>query len=162
MEFIKRMRKREFIEMTLKTLMALFFSFVAIILMEGMIYGVELNALYKNATVAYTQSDKTIAYCIEVADDQYFVVYYNEGDENEWSASRSDLKTKEECEKITALEIVYHAPNAFKFSITPVHYAVMAVFVLAVSGYFVYRFIVLNNEYKKIIDKYEKEGIIEF
>ena len=162
MEFIKHMRKREFIEMTLKTIMALLVAFVAIILMEGMIYGVELNALYKNSTVGYTQSDKTIAYCIEIADDQYFVVYYNEGDVNEWSASHSDIKTREECEQITALEIVYHAPNAFVFSITPIHYVVMAVFILAVGGYFVYRFIALNNEYKRITDKYEKEGIIEF
>ena len=45
MEFINKMKKREFIEMGLKTLAAVFAAFLAIILMEGMIYGIQLNAL---------------------------------------------------------------------------------------------------------------------
>ena len=40
MEFIKTMKKREFIEMTLKTIAAICACFIAIILMEGMIYGI--------------------------------------------------------------------------------------------------------------------------
>lgn len=163
MEFIRRMRKREFVEMTLKTVIAVFTAFVAIILMEGMIYGIELNALYKNGRASSVQSDKTIAYCIEIEEDNYFVLYYNEGNGVEWSARSGDdnLLSKEECENLNVVNVVFHAPNAFIFSITPVHYVVMSVFVLIVCGYFVYRFIALNKEYNKIIDKFEKEGIIE-
>ena len=46
-----------------------------------------------------------------------------------------------------------HAPNAFKFSITPVHYVVMTVFVLGVAGFFTYKFIALTKEYKKIAEE---------
>ena len=52
MEFIKRMKKREFIEMGLKTLAAILAAFLAIILMEGMIYSIELNALKTKSKAA--------------------------------------------------------------------------------------------------------------
>lgn len=70
MDFIKRMKKREFIEMALKTICAILASFLAIILMEGMIYGIQLNALVKNgSSVTFITNDEktdgTIAYCIE-------------------------------------------------------------------------------------------------
>lgn len=155
------MRKREFTEMTLKTLIGVFMSFVAIILMEGMIYGIELNALYTNGSASYSSSETTTAYCIEVEEYRYFVVYHNPNtDGSEWSATAYTLISREDCENLSAT-VVYHAPNAFIFSITPVHYVVMAVFLLAVGGYFTYRFIKLKKEYTNIIDKYEKEGIIE-
>ena len=65
MEFIKRMRKREFVEMTLKTISAILAAFLAIILMEGMIYSIELNAIRNHSNVAVFYSDRTIVYCIE-------------------------------------------------------------------------------------------------
>ena len=71
MEFIKQMKKREFIEMSLKTLAALFAAFLAIILMEGMIYGIELNALKTKSTSSVATSDSTTAYCIKQEDDKY-------------------------------------------------------------------------------------------
>lgn len=171
MDFIKRMKKREFIEMTLKTICALLASFLAIILMEGMIYSIQLNALVKNGSNAIymINSDKTegtIAYCIERGENEdgetlYVVVAYNEGMDNEWSAASKDLKTREECEELNVVDVVFHAPNAFIFSITPVHYVVMVVFVLLVAGFFVYRFIVLNKSYKAIEDNFKKTGVIE-
>ena len=39
MDFIKKMKKREFIEMSLKTVAAVLSAFIAVILMEGMILG---------------------------------------------------------------------------------------------------------------------------
>ena len=62
--------------------------------------------------------------------------------------------------KLNAIPFTYL--NAFKFSITPTHYIIMAVFVLAVGGYFVYRFIKINNTYKQIVDEYNKTGTITF
>ena len=53
------------------------------------------------------------------------------------------------------------APTAFEFTITGVHYVVMAVFVLAVGGFFTYKFILLSKEYKKIEENYKKTGSIE-
>ena len=172
MDFIKRMKKREFIEMALKTVCAILASFLAIILMEGMIYGIQLNALVKNgSSVTFITNDEktdgTIAYCIERGENengetQYVVLAYNEGiQDNEWSCASGDLKTKEECEALAVREVVFHAPNAFIFSITPVHYVVMVVFVLLVAGFFVYRFIALNKSYKEIEDNFKKTGTIE-
>lgn len=161
MDFIKRMKKREFIEMALKTICAVLGAFVAIILMEGMIYGIEMNALKTNGSTASSSTDLTIAYCIEVDDDQYFIVYYNEGMPSEWSAVGSDIRTRAECENIAAKEIVFHAPSAFEFSITPIHYVIMSAFMLIVVGFFVYRFIILKKEYDTIEDNFKKTGNIE-
>ncbi len=166
MDFIKRMKKREFIEMALKTLCAMLASFLAIILMEGMIYGIELNALITKGSnaVSITNEDKTegtIAYCIKRGEDEYVVVCYNEGMDTEWSCASSTTYTKEECENLNVKKAVFHAPNAFIFSITPVHYVVMVVFVLIVAGFFVYRFVVLGKNYKEIENNFNKTGTIE-
>ena len=169
MEFIQKMKKREFIEMGLKTLAALLLAFIAIILMEGMIYGLQLNAYKTYATTANFDSDDTIAYCMKekthptTGEDLYFVLCYNEGDEFEWTAAKSDLRTREQCLELYAKEVVFRAPNAFEFSITSAtHYIVMGVFVAAVAGFFVYRFIRLAKEYKHIEENYKKNGTIEF
>lgn len=169
MEFIKKMKKREFIEMTLKTVAAMLACFIAIILMEGMIYSIKLNALKTkgNAHISYSQS--TIAYCVKEAEDKYYVLYYNEGLKNEddklieFTSSSKNYLTKAECEALEGTkvkEVVFGAPNAFKFSITGIHYAVMVVFVLIVGGYFAYRFVSLAQSYKKIEEEFKTTGII--
>ncbi|MBR4998338.1 MAG: hypothetical protein IKY10_00515 [Clostridia bacterium] len=173
MNFIKQMKKREFIEMGLKTLAAILAAFLAIILMEGMIYSIELNALKTKGNGYSITSGKTIAYCIEQEDDKYFVVYYNEGSAKEWSASSKSLLTKQQCLDLAnpqvqsqnssawVKEVHFNAPNAFKFSITPTHYIVMAIFIAGVAGFFVYKFFVLAKEYKTIEENFKKTGTIE-
>lgn len=165
MEFIKQMRKREFIEMGLKATAAILAAFLAIILMEGMIYGIELNALLTKGQSTMTDNGSTIAYCIEQDNGIYSVLYYNEGAAREWSAHNSQTMTLERIQSTdfqnSVKEVVMHAPNAFEFSITPVHYVVMALFVSAVAGFFVYKFIALKKEYIKIKDNFEKTGTIE-
>ena len=165
MEFIKTMKKREFIEMGLKTLAAILAAFLAIILMEGMIYSIELHALKTKSKNILTVSNQTILYCIEESEDQYFVIAYNEENKNPWSARSNDnLKTRAELEAMvgdTVKEVKFRAPTAFEFSITGVHYVVMAVFVAAVAGFFVYKFIALSKEYNKIETTFKKTGTIE-
>lgn len=169
MEFIKKMKKRENIEMSIKTIIAVLACFIAIILMEGMIYGIKLNSNKTNPNqTVLIQSQSTVAYCIKEANDKYFVLYYNKGMEkngatSDWTAQIDDFKTEEECKalKSQVKQVIFGAPNAFEYSIKPFHYAIIAVFVLGVSGYFVYRFIALNKEYKKIEDKFNKTGEIE-
>lgn len=164
------MKKREFIEMGLKTLTAVLAGFLAIVLMEGMIYSINLNALKTKGSSQLLNSASTIAYCIEQDEDKYFVIYYNKDSEKVWQAIRYDkdiktnYKTKEEClamEGSTVKEVVMHAPNAFEFSITWAHYIVMAVFMLAIGGFFTYKFIALNKSYKKLVEEYESTGTIE-
>ena len=170
MDFIKRMKKREFIEMGLKTLAAVLAAFLAIILMEGMIYGIKLNALKTTSKSSTTYPGSSIAYCIKESEDKYFVVYCNETKDAsgktvmEWSALEDDLKSKDKClemEGTKVKEVVFHAPNAFDFSITSSHYIVMAVFVSAIVGFFAYKFIVLAKAYKKTEEQFIKTGTIE-
>ena len=167
MNFIKQMKKREFIEMGLKALAALMAAFIAIILMEGMIYGINLKAI-KEQKHSMSTSSSTIAYCIEQGDDQYYVIYrYDPNPDNNddsdviWS-SNGQVYSKEDCTKanLTAGEIKFRAPTAFELTITPVHYVVMAVFVAAIAGFFVYKFVALSNLYKKVEEDFEKTGAI--
>ena len=168
MKFIKKMKLRENIEMTIKTVMALLVCFLAIILMESMIYGIQLNALKTKGNNKYLDANTTIAYCLEEEEDKYFVLYYNEdrvknGGSSNWSAQADTYLTKAECDSLTSQvkEVIFRAPTAFELSIDPIHYIVMGVLVAGVSGYFVYRFILLNKTYKQIEKKYNETGEIE-
>ena len=165
MEFINKMKKREFIEMGLKALAGLLAAFLAIILMEGMIYGIQLNAYKTSAKGSYSQSGSTIAYCIKEDDDKYFVLYYNENLNPQWYANKDIRLTEDECkalEKNTVAKVIMHAPSAFEFTINGIHYVVMAIFVAAVAGFFVYKFIALAKQYKKIEEEFKSTGTISF
>ena len=154
MEFIKKMKTREFIEMGLKTLTAICIAFIAIILMEAMIYNIQLNAFRnnQNGNGSAITGNGVVAYCIEEAEDKYFVLYHittEDEFEMEWRAKPNNelnLLTKAECEALKAsrTKVVYGAPSAFEFSITPIHYVVMAVLIAGVGGYFAYRFVICN------------------
>ncbi len=175
MEFINKMKKREFIEMSLKTVAAILAAFVAIILMESMIYGIYLNALKTNGDGETKVQGQTIAYCIKESEDKYFVIYHNDDPRTkgfhieEWTANSDKYLTKQECldlantelQAAPVKEVVFRAPNAFEFTITGTHYIVMAVFVLAIGGFFTYKFIALSKEYKRIEENYKKTGTIE-
>ncbi len=174
MEFINKMRKREFTEMILKAVIALFLSIIAIILMEGMIYGILLKAERKSDKTTVTTNTSTIAYCIKEGKDNYFVLLHNPDQDDpkvKWCSNEAYRGlTKEECESLTerrgiegpVKKVVFGAPSAFDFSITPRHYIVITIFLLAVSGFFVYKFVALNKEYKKIEAKFKETGTIEF
>ena len=75
MEFLKRMKSREIVEMSLKTIIAVFIGLVLIVLMEGMIYSIYMDKINDNTTSQYAAGD-CIAYCEEVGDDEY-KVYLN-------------------------------------------------------------------------------------
>ncbi len=170
MEFIKRMRKRENIEMGLKTAIAAFACFLAIILMCGMIYSIGIKSYMKYGKGSIATNTSTIAYCVEVEDDKYFVLYYNpENGSSRLTASAitdSNLKSKAECTKegLAVKEVVFGAPKAkiiLDEFVEGWHIAIVAVIVAGVMGYFVYRFIKLNLDYKKVVKKFEETGEIE-
>ena len=166
MEFINKMKKREFIEMGLKTLIAVLSAFLAIILMEGMIYGITLNQI-KSKTSETKINNSTIAYCLKEAEDKYVVIFKNYDEDTDtfvWTSMKDKTYTRAQCDAMAGndvKEVVFHAPNAFELSITsPIHYVVMAVFVSAVVGFFVYKFIKLSKDYEKIEDEFNKTGTI--
>ncbi len=162
MNFIKKMKKREFIEMSLKALASILIGFIAIILMEGMIYSILLNGACKNEggtiltptgeNVVYTQT----LYAIEEG-DKYKVLIHNIADDS-W-AGYGDLMTEEEISNYK--NMVKRAPTAFELSIEPWHYAIMAVVILGIGGLFTYKFIRLAKSYKDIEKEFKETGTIE-
>lgn len=164
MDFIKRMKKREFIEMTLKTIAAVFAFFVAVILMEGMIYGIEMRAV-RNKTTEISINTQTVAYAIKQGDDEYVVLCYNEGATNkkytDFSCKKDLTRTKAEVEAMNVTDIIWRAPTASEFSITWPHYVVIGVLAGGLIGFYAYRFIKLGKAYKKIEKEFETNGKIE-
>ena len=159
MDFIKRMKKREFIEMSLKTIAAFFGVLLAFLLLEGMIYGIKLSVLddFKGNTSAV--QSVTTAYCIKEDENSYFVIYHRE-DVDHWSAA---IKPKESCTEkgLTVKEVVFEAPSAFVFSVEGWHFIVLGVLIAGVGGFFAYRFVKLNSSYKKVEEQFLKDGTIE-
>ncbi|MBR6778689.1 MAG: hypothetical protein IKM43_00840 [Clostridia bacterium] len=164
MEFIKQMKKREFIEMTLKTIAAVLAAFLAIILMESMIYGINVNTLKTVEKNTTTHSSSTIAYCLKESDDKYFVIYYDETSQAQgealWFANANKYYTKAECDALKVKEVKYQAPSPFDFTITATHYVVMSVFVVAIGGFFAWKFVKLAKTYKDIEEEFNKTGTI--
>lgn len=170
MEFIKKMRKRENIEMAIKTAITVFACFLTVILMCGMIYSIGVNSFMKRGEGSIKLSTSTIAYCIEVEDDQYFVLYYNpDANKGETLSGRAisdtSLLTKEECETMESVkEVVFGAPPAhvvLDYLVKGWHIAIIAVVVAGVLGYCVFRFIKLGLDYKAVIKHFEETGEIE-
>ncbi|MBR2969438.1 MAG: hypothetical protein IKC49_00085 [Clostridia bacterium] len=175
MNFIKKMKVRELIEMSLKCFASILAAFLAIILMEGMIYGIMLNGVYSTTSSTFNPSS-TVVYAVKTSADEYDLIYKNLTEK--WKDSDndgvSDTKVdsyytwsikknvpKEDVENGTYYKFYDRAPNAFELSITPIHFVVMGIFVTAVSGLFVYRFIRLVKSYKDLEEEYKKTGTIE-
>ena len=162
------MKKREFIETALKAGAALLASFIAIILMECMIYGIYLNALNDETKNHSGYSSSSVVYAYEVSEGKYNLYtdldpynYGLEGWASELNITKAEFDAKIQNGTISADKIIYRTPNAFELSVEPIHYAVMAIFVLIVAGYFVYRFVRLNKSYKQIEDEFKRTGTIE-
>lgn len=171
MEFIKRLKKREFIEETIKMIICILTAVILICLMEGMITKVKLNIIMKQSRSVTKLNDTTIAYCIKEDEDKYSVVYHTEGLPYEWSCIPNTYKTEQECKNMQSLvidgvrvgevkEVKFRAPNALDLAITPNHYIIMSVLIAGVIILFVYRYISLSKCYKQIEKEYLETGKI--
>ena len=155
MEFLNKMKSRETTEMILKTIAAVIVGFILIFLMEGMIYGIYMNKIKDNTTSQYAASD-CIAYCEEIADDE-FRVYLHNTVSGSWHVKMLN-SSKAEIEATGYEKVVWDTPNPFDVSINGVHYVVMAVFIVAILGLYGWRVYKLNREYAGFAKKYNKTG----
>lgn len=73
MEFIKRMKKREFIEMSLKLTIALLVGIVLIFAMEAMIYGIHIKAMADKDSYGYNNS--SVEFYIEKVNKNSYNIY---------------------------------------------------------------------------------------
>ena len=157
MDFLKKMKSRELIEMGLKTILGVFAGLIMIILMEGMIFNIYMDKINSNKTAQCAASD-CVAYCEKVGDDE-FKIYLNDTRQGSWHIEMLN-STEEEILNSNYLEIVWDAPNAFDVSINYVHYIVMSTFIIAILGFYGWRFYKLHSEYKNLEKKLKKTGKI--
>ena len=157
MEFLKRMKSRERVEMSLKTIMGVIAGLILIILREGMIYSIYMNKIEENKATQYV-SGNCVAYCEEVEDEK-FKVYLHDTKFDSWQVLSSNY-TKEQIASAKYGDVVYRTPNAFDVSITGTHYIVMLIFEGIVLGFYGWRFYKLEKEYKGFEKKYKKTGKI--
>lgn len=157
MNFLKRMKTRERVEMSLKTIAAVIVGVALIFLMEGMIFSIYMTKINDNKTPQFIATT-CVAYCEEVGEDEY-KIYLHDTEYNSWSV-RSANFSKEQIEKSGYAEVVYSAPNAFDVSINTTHYIVMAVFIAAIIGFYGWRFYKLEADYKKLEKRLRVKGTI--
>jgi len=157
MNFLKKMKSREMVEMSLKTIFMVIVGIILIILMEGMIYNIYMNKINENTTTQSIPAQCTV-YCEQVDEDE-FKVYLHNTESGSWSV-KTLPESKTTIENAGYNEIVWRTPNAFEVSITGTHYVVMAVFIAGILGFYGWRFFKLNDEYKKFEKKYQKTGKI--
>ena len=252
MQFLKMMRKREFIEMGLKTAVGILLGIIAIFFMEAMIHNIYMNAIRDNKK--YTgQSSKAEYYIVENDDKTYDVYLHYNDDNGNWALKYDNISQEKLDEKLadsgdmfsyraqlykivakqdgqsdveytfgtnntsaysqvqtaystsnegvtfdlykkkeidddysqtanysnltyaqltnlfsqpgefkeySTIKIFWRAPNCFDVYMNGVHYAVMALFLLAIGGIFAWRFTLIAKEYKKLERKFQKTGKI--
>jgi len=157
MDFLKKMKSREMIEMGLKTIVAVIVGIILIILMEGMIYNIYMNKINDNKTSQYAVSD-CVAYCEKLEGDEYKVYLHNVISDS-WhvkliNSSKSDIENSD------YKDVKWNTPTAFDVSISGTHYIVMAVFIVAICGFYGWRFYKINREYIGFEKKLKKTGKI--
>ena len=157
MNFLKKMKSRERVEMSLKTIAAVIVGIALIFLMEGMIFSIYMAKINENKASQFIPT-YCVAYCEEIGENEY-KIYLHNTDHNSWSVRTSNF-TKEQIEKTGYGKIVYDAPNAFDVSINTSHYVVMAVFILAIIGFYGWRFYKLDTDYKKLEKRLKVKGTI--
>ena len=158
MQFLKKLKSREMLEMGLKSIMYVIIGIILIILMEGMIYSIYMDKIREN-TEKYKIAESSVLYCHEIAEDEYEIFVHNV-DIGSW-AIRATTATKAEIESEEGFkDIIYRKPNAFDVSITGTHYIVMTVFIVGILGFSGWSFYKLNREYIGFEKKLKKTGKI--
>lgn len=157
MDFLKKMKSREIIEMSLKTVVAVIVGLILVILMEGMIFGIYMDKIKENTASQYVPND-CVAYCEKVAQDEY-KVYLHNTTSNSWHIKQFN-SSKETIEDAGYEKVVWDTPNPFDVSITGTHYIVISVFIAGILGFYGWRFYKMNKEYSKMENKFKKTGKI--
>jgi len=84
MEFLKCMKKREYIEMGLKTAIGVILGIIVIFLMEAMICNIYLDAINNVSNYQYS-ADESVCYVIENKNDTYDIyLNYQPEDADVW------------------------------------------------------------------------------
>lgn len=155
MEFLNKMKKRDTLELVLKTIAVFIVTIMAILLMEAMIHGIYIKKIKDNVSGTTIPSQQTI-YCEEIEDGQYQI--YVHDPENETWHLLTGTRSKQWVETAGFKEVHFRQPNAFDVSITWVHYVVIGLVLVAVLAFYGYRFYILYKDYQKFEARLRKTG----
>lgn len=157
MEFLKKMKTRDTVEMVLKTIAAFILGIMLIFLMEAMIHGIYIRKVKEN-TSGTLIAEQSIVYCEEVENDQ-FRLYIHDLENDSWQVHATP-KSEAWVKSAGFKEVHFRIPNAFDISISGLHYVFMGIFLVAILGFYGYRFYRLNRDYAKFSAKLKKTGKI--
>lgn len=155
-EKLLKERKQGIIRLIFTSSISFIVAVLFVIALEGMIYGIYINAAKTTKSVAYSP-DTTIAYVDKNKEEgKYRVYYYNETYSPQWCSQLIDESERQNLENAVS-KVVNGAPSAFELSITPTHYVVIALFLGAVACFFVFKFVDFNNNFKLAKKELEKQ-----
>lgn len=101
MEFLNRMKKREYVEMGLKTAIGILLGIIVVFLMEAMIYNIYIDAI--KSTTKYSGKPEAAVYYVVENDNSTYDVYLHYDDENSnWALNYNDLSQDDFDEKMIA------------------------------------------------------------
>lgn len=89
MQFLKQMKKREFIEMGLKTAIGILLGIIVIFFMEAMIYSIHMKSIPNNKTFGGAPN-KAVYYVVE-DDANKFDIYVHHTDTDQWGLKSKDI-----------------------------------------------------------------------
>lgn len=101
MEFLNRMKKREYIEMGLKTAIGVLLGIIIIFLMEAMISGIYMDAIDKVKTFYSTTGD-SVYYVVDNKDSTYdvYINYKSSDGADTWARKYDNLSSDDYHEKM--------------------------------------------------------------
>ena len=101
MEFLNRMKKREYVEMGLKTAIGILLGIIVIFLMEAMIYNIYIDAI--NSATKYSGKPESAVYYVVDNNDSTYDIYLHYDDENSnWALNYNNLSQDDFDEKMIA------------------------------------------------------------
>lgn len=111
MEFLKRMKKREFIEMGLKTAIGILLGIIIVFLMEAMIYNIYIDAI-NSATKYSGKPENAVYYVVENGNNTYDIYLHYDDENSNWALNYNDLSQDDFNEKmITQRGELYNADS---------------------------------------------------
>lgn len=172
MEFLKHMKKREYIEMGLKTAIGVLLGIIVIFFMEAMICNIYMDAI-KDHPGSYPSTPEDSVFYVVKNDNKTYDIYLNYDPDgvdswvlhhDDYSQSSYDALWEEGVGELWKADnskngaVLNRKPNCFDIYMNGVHYAVMVVFILAIGGVYAWRFTLIAKEYKKLERKFNKTG----
>lgn len=171
MEFLNRMKKREYIEMGLKTAIGVLLGIIVIFLMEAMITSIYMKSIDNREGSYPSTAESSVYYVIENSDNTYdiylnyepngadvWVLHYDNCSQEKYEAlweTDGELYRSNHSEKGG---VIFREPNCFDIFINWAHYLVMVIFIMAIGGVYAWRFTLISKEYKKLAKKLNKTG----